>query len=459
MSAMSPGWWPACGWPWTSAPRPRWRPGAARSSCPAPEPATTRPAGPTSGAPRPATSTRPALAASAPANARWSTPPSGYTASTACGWPTRQSCRHSCPHRSTQPCWLSPSGPRALSPGRAVRPRFRLPRGGGWCMLYQCGRDNTSLLADRRLRRLAIALIASGAADASLPVALSFAVLRVTGSAGRLGLVLAAQSGVALLLTLAGGVAGDRFPRSRILAASLSVRAVMAAALAGALLTRTASFGLLLGLAGGYGCADGFFGPASTAVLPEVVPAGRLARANALIGGSTSVARIAAPAIAGTIVAAFGPGAGFAVQAAVLAVAVAALLAAHLASARPTASGSAADDPAADGPAIRGPGEQAPGVLGQLRSGWAEFARLRWLWLLTCQWAVYSMVILAPVSVLGPLIAERSLGGAAAWGIISSCLSLGAVAGQLAASRVRFPARPAFAIAWLMPLMTAEALA
>jgi hypothetical protein len=326
-------------------------------------------------------------------------------------------------------------------------------------MLYQCGRDNTSLLADRRLRRLAIALIASGAADASLPVALSFAVLRVTGSAGRLGLVLAAQSGVALLLTLAGGVAGDRFPRSRILAASLSVRAVMAAALAGALLTRTASFGLLLGLAGGYGCADGFFGPASTAVLPEVVPAGRLARANALIGGSTSVARIAAPAIAGTIVAAFGPGAGFAVQAAVLAVAVAALLAAHLASARPTASGSAADDPAADGPAIRGPGEQAPGVLGQLRSGWAEFARLRWLWLLTGQWAVYSMVILAPVSVLGPLIAERSLGGAAAWGIIGSCLSLGAVAGQLAASRVRFPARPAFAIAWLMPLMTAEALA
>jgi hypothetical protein len=94
-----------------------------------------------------------------------------------------------------------------------------------------------------------------------------------------------------------------------------------------------------------------------------------------------------------------------------------------------------------------------------LRDGWAEFARRRWLWLLTAQWSVYSMVILAPVSVLGPLIAERSLGGAWAWGVIGSCLSLGAVAGQLAAGRIRLPARPALAIAWLVPLMTGEALA
>jgi hypothetical protein len=45
---------------------------------------------------------------------------------------------------------------------------------------------------------------------------MSFAVLRVTGSVARLGLVLAVQSGVAILLTLAGGLAGDRFPRRRI---------------------------------------------------------------------------------------------------------------------------------------------------------------------------------------------------------------------------------------------------
>jgi hypothetical protein len=45
-----------------------------------------------------------------------------------------------------------------------------------------------------------------------MPVVLSFAVLRATGSAGQLGLVLAGQGAV---VTLAGGLAGDRFPRGR----------------------------------------------------------------------------------------------------------------------------------------------------------------------------------------------------------------------------------------------------
>jgi hypothetical protein len=69
------------------------------------------------------------------------------------------------------------------------------------------------LLADRRTRSVLLALVVSGSADGFLPVVLSFAVLRATGSAGQLGLLLAGQSAVTLLLTLVGGLAGDRFPR------------------------------------------------------------------------------------------------------------------------------------------------------------------------------------------------------------------------------------------------------
>lgn len=269
---------------------------------------------------------------------------------------------------------------------------------------------------------------------------LSFAVLRVTGSAAKLGLVLACQSAVALLVTPAGGLAGDRFPRRRILIASLLARMTAAAVLAAAMLTGTKSFGLLLVMAGGYGCADGFFGPAGAALLPDVIPRARLAPANALIGGATSAAAITAPALAGIIVAALGPGAGLAVQAAMLAAAAGVLAAGRL-------------------PAIRPAPARRENPLRQLRAGWAEFARRRWLWLLTGQWTVFSLVILAPVAVLGPVIAERDLGGAGAWGAISSCLALGAVGGQLAAGRIRPPARPAFVIACLVPVMTAEALA
>jgi len=85
--------------------------------------------------------------------------------------------------------------------------------------------------------------------------------------------------------------------------------------------------------------------------------------------------------------------------------------------------------------------------------------RIRWLWLLTGQWLVFSMLTLAPVTVLGPALAQRYLGGAAAWGVISASLALGAVGGQFGAGRIRPPTRPGLAVAVLMPVMTAEALA
>jgi MFS family permease len=284
------------------------------------------------------------------------------------------------------------------------------------------------------------ALAASGAADGFGPVTLSFAVLRVTGSVSRLGLVLAAQATAALALTLAGGLAADRFPRARIMICSLAGRMVAAALLAVTLLTGTASFPLLLAAAAGYGCADGFFGPASTALVPDLVPRERLARANALLGGTTSTAAAAAPALAGLVVAAFGPGAGFAIQAVLLAAAAGSL-----------GAGVARHRPGKDTGTVR--------QRGALRVGWAEFARIRWLWLLTGQWLVFSMLTLAPVTVLGPALAQRYLGGAAAWGAISASLALGAVGGQFGAGRIRPPARPGLAIAVLMPVMTAEALA
>jgi MFS family permease len=305
------------------------------------------------------------------------------------------------------------------------------------------------------------ALVASGAADGFGPVTLSFAVLRVTGSAGRLGLVLACQATAALLLTLAGGLAGDRFGHGRILTCSLGARAGAAALLAATLLTRTASFPLLLAAAGAYGCADGFFGPASTALLPGLVPRDRLAPANALLGGATSTAAIAAPALAGLIVATLGPGAGFAVAAALLAAAAGSLTVARLPANR--GSSAAGRLPGSRGSSAERVGVSGPGgrarPLDQIKVGWAEFVGIRWLWLLTGQWLVFSMLTVAPVTVLGPTLAQRYLGGAAAWGVISASLALGAVGGQFGAGRIRPPARPGVAIAGLLPVMTAEALA
>jgi MFS family permease len=264
-------------------------------------------------------------------------------------------------------------------------------------------------------------------------------VLQVTGSAAKLGVILACQGATGLLFTLAGGVAGDRFPRSRILVAATAARMAAAAAIAIMLATGTASFAALLAAAAGYGVADGFFGPASTALLPDVVSRDQLAAANAVLGGSSGAALVVAPAVAGIIVAGAGVGSAFALQSLMLAVAVVCLASARL-PARHRAP--------ADG---RNP-------LRELGEGLLEFAGIRWLWLLTLQWTFFSLLVLAPVAVLGPAVARRYLGGALAWGVISGCLALGSVLGQAVAGRLR-PSRPALLAARLVPVMAAEAVA
>ena len=83
-----------------------------------------------------------------------------------------------------------------------------------------------------------------------------------------------------------------------------------------------------------------------------------------------------------------GPGAAFAVLASILAVGCLALVRLQ--------------------PVLGRDGAQSIGPLGQLRVGWKEFARVRWLWLLTGEWVAFSLIVLAPLAVLGPAI-EREL--------------------------------------------------
>ena len=302
-------------------------------------------------------------------------------------------------------------------------------------------KTKSGLLTDRRIWFVLIAFVLSRSADGILPIAESFAVLHATGSPGKLGIILACQGAATLLFSLLAGVAGDRFPRGQVLSSSATIRMLMAIALAISLITGAASFVLLLCAAVVYGCADAFFTPASRALIPEIVPRERLGAANALIGSTSDSGWIVAPAIAGVIVGFLGPGYGFAFESLVLAVATGCLVAARL--------------PRVRARQVR-PAPAHP--LSELRTGWNEFMRARWLGLLTAQWCLFTFMIMAPVAVLGPTIAERFLGGAAAWGIISSCLAVGLIAGQVTAGRLS-PSRPALAASRLVPVMALEALA
>ncbi len=87
----------------------------------------------------------------------------------------------------------------------------------------------------------------------------------------------------------------------------------------------------------------------------------------------------------------------------------------------------------------------AASFLAELRSGWREFARHRWLQLLTVQFGLLNLVAFAPFVVLGAVAVASVPQGAQLWGLILSAVGLGGVAGGLLVLRVK-PSRPGIAI-------------
>jgi predicted MFS family arabinose efflux permease len=291
-------------------------------------------------------------------------------------------------------------------------------------------------LRERAFRLLFLGQSFSVLGNQLAPIALAFAVLEADGSATDLGLVLAAQSVPTVLFLLVGGVFADRLPRRAVMIASDLVRAGTQAALAVLLLAGQAELWHFFVLQATNGFATAFFYPASGGLVPETVSPGRLQQANALLSLSRSGGMLAGPAIAGLIVATVGPAWGLVADAATFAIS------AWFLALMPLAPHSrAAVEP----------------FLRELREGWQEFRSRTWLWLGVLYSAFGNMLTLSPFLVLGPVISERSLGGATAWALIAGGFAVGAILGDLVALRFR-PDRP---ILWfgllLLPLAIAPA--
>lgn len=252
-------------------------------------------------------------------------------------------------------------------------------------------------------------------------VALVFAVLQVTGSAADVGLALAATRLPVLLFVLAGGVAGDRLSRRALMLGSDAGRFVTQAAAAALLLTGTARLWELLVLFSLNGLAQAFFAPASVGLIPELVDAESLQPANALLGFARGGAGLFGMLLGGTLVTLAGPGEAFAIDSASFVVSAAAL-------ARLRLAGSVVLPPAGS-------------LLQDLSRGWREFAARTWLWVGVTHLALLNALALVSFFALGPVVAQRSLGGGAAWGVIGAAFASGMIAGSALATRWR-PRRP-----------------
>jgi MFS family permease len=284
--------------------------------------------------------------------------------------------------------------------------------------------DNLGVLRRRDFRLLFLGQGVSVLGNRMVAVALAFAVLEVGGSASAVGLVLACATLPLVGSVLIGGVVADRTSRRTVMILADLTRVVTQGATATLLITGTAEVWTLALFAGLTGAATGFFSPASTALLPEVVPPEELQPANALRATAVSAGEIAGPLLAGVLVAAAGAGWAMAVDAATFAVSAVCL------------------------GLLRVPDravEAGASFFADLRDGWDAFRSRRWIWTFVLYFALVNM-LWGAWSALGPVVAARELGGAAAWGAVLGSVGVGALFGSLLATRAK-PRRPLVLVA------------
>lgn len=281
----------------------------------------------------------------------------------------------------------------------ARRKRSRLPRG-------------LAAFKHRNYRLFYVGQLVSVTGTWMQTLAQSWLVLSLTSSAFLLGLVSVFQFAPMLVLGLFAGVVADRVPKRRLLVATQAIAAVLAGTLAVLTFTDTIQLWQVYLLGFLLGVNNAFDMPTRQAFVVEMVGKEDLQNAIALNSSLFNAARIAGPAVAGVLLAAFGPAVCFAINSVSYIAVISGLLMMQVA---PLARAKVAQ---------RG--------LTQIREG--------------LQYVRRTPEILRPVLLIGfvatfgmnfniwvPLLAKNDLaGGAGAFGLLMSSMGVGSLIGALA---------------------------
>ena len=156
-------------------------------------------------------------------------------------------------------------------------------------------------------------------------VAVSWLVLDLTGSGLALGTILIAAAIPRGIFMLLGGVLADRVSPRNLALGSNVLRAVLTALIAILVIGDRIEIWHLAVVGVAFGTVDAVFLPAIGTLVPRLVPASRLAAANAMMQGTAQLMGTVGPAIAGFAIALIGVGIAFVADAASFAVAALAL--------------------------------------------------------------------------------------------------------------------------------------
>ena len=299
-------------------------------------------------------------------------------------------------------------------------------------------RERAGPLTERNFRVFFIgrATLTSQIGNGMGGVAVTFAVL-AHGNVIDVGLVASAGLVPVVLLLLVGGVIGDRRNRRLVMLGCDAIRTVVEVGLGVWILLGLPPLWAFMADAAIVGACSALFSPALQGLVPQMVSKEKLQQANAFFGLSGSITGIIGPPIAGGIIAVSNPGWAVFIDGLTYLASVVSLL---LISIEWT------------------PTHITESFLHQLRQGWTEFWSRTWLWVIVVEFSLVNVLESGTTTVLGPVIAKQSLGGAPAWGGIIAFGGLGAVAGGILMLhwRPKYPLRVATIVCFgfAMPMLT-----
>jgi DHA3 family tetracycline resistance protein-like MFS transporter len=269
--------------------------------------------------------------------------------------------------------------------------------------------------------------------DGIFLVAIAWQVYDLWNVPTALSIVGAIETAPLVLLVAIGGVVTDRVERRWVLAGSAVVRGACVAAIGVLGALGVLELWQIFVVTVFYGAGMAFQGPASGAIIPDLVPDEMLVPANSLAQVVRPIAlMLLGPALGGLVVHTAGAPTAFLVDAFSYGAAVVALASLH-----PRAAAIQRDEPAS--------------VWSDIRDGWRFVRAHVWLWG-TLVWATVAVfLVYGPFEVLVPYLVKNELhGNAGDLGLVFASGGAGAVLVALLAGQRGLPRRhiTAMYVAW-----------
>ncbi|AST93573.1 hypothetical protein BC6307_21035 [Sutcliffiella cohnii] len=289
---------------------------------------------------------------------------------------------------------------------------------------------NRSILKDSNFFLFWLSHVISSMGNTLIPVTITFAVLEVTGSATKLGVVLGALWISRVLFVMFGGVLADRLSRKKILIISDLLQGVNHLIIGILFFVGSIEMWHLIVSSVLYGAVSAFHSPASSGIIPQLTSKENYQKANSVLSIMSNIFEIAGPALAGLMVVFLGFSTIFFIDALTFFLSLILMLFVK--------------------ERFKKESQAQESYWTDLVEGIKVTRNYSWIWSTLIIFSVLNFAT-AAFYVLGPIVISENYGGPKVWGFIVTAGAIGGLIGALLSHNIKLknPLRFCFII---MPL-------